>query len=69
MWTSLLSIKTQERIETMTTKEMYKMFKDYRELYDRAVRERAYGIALELKRAYKNSDWKELKRLVNYYNQ
>lgn len=22
----------------MTTKEMYKMFKDYRELYDRAVR-------------------------------
>ena len=52
----------------MTTKEMYKMFKDYRELVDRAVRERAYCIALELKTAYKNSDWQELKRLVDYYN-
>lgn len=53
----------------MTTKEMYKIFKDYRELLDRAIREQAYCIALELKTAYKNSDWQELKRLVDYYNQ
>ena len=52
----------------MTTKEMYEMFKGYRELLDQAIRERAYCIALELKTAYKNSDWQELKRLVDYYN-
>lgn len=52
----------------MTTKEMYKIFKDYRELLDRAIREQAYCIALELKTAYKKSDWQELKRLVDYYN-
>lgn len=51
----------------MTSKERHEIYESYRALLKQAIQERAYYIAIKLKEAYRDNNYDELKRLVEYY--